>query len=123
MVAVVLIDYAVPMNTMYMSEISGRKKKLENNDYFVNTINLNMAKEYKRKTNRTAPPTDVLLRAVQEVKNNDVSIRQAAKQFDVNYRTLARFCEKVSQDELASGKTDRIFGLKNAGKFFLPPKN
>lgn len=43
MVAVVLIDYAVPMNTMYMSEISGRKKKLENNDYFVNTINLNVS--------------------------------------------------------------------------------
>ncbi|KAK4878320.1 hypothetical protein RN001_010826 [Aquatica leii] len=63
-----------------------------------------MVRTYKRKTDRTTPSSDVLLRAARAVKDNDhpISIKQAAKDFNVHYRTLARYCQKTTNKELAN---------------------
>lgn len=75
---------------------------------------------YKRKTNRNTPPEDVLLRAAQAVKNNDqpISIRKAAEEYNIHYRTLARFCKKVTDEDLASGSSTVQMGYKKIRQVF-----
>lgn len=56
-----------------------------------------MVRNFKRKTENGKVPPDVLLRAARLVKLNGSSIRRAAQDFKVNYRTLARYCKKKSR--------------------------
>lgn len=56
-----------------------------------------MVRNFKRKTENGKVPPDVLLRAARLVKLNGSSIRRAAQDFKVNYRTLARYCKKNSR--------------------------
>ena len=44
---------------------------------------------------------DLLLRAAREVKLKNKSIRIVAKEFNIPHWTLARFCSKVTQYEIA----------------------
>nr|XP_047138897.1 uncharacterized protein LOC124814861 [Hydra vulgaris] len=54
-----------------------------------------MVRNFKRKTNRGYTSGDVIMCAVKDVKINNISIRSAAKNHGINYRTLARYCKKI----------------------------
>lgn len=81
-----------------------------------------MVRNYKKKTDRTAPPTDILLRAAKAVKdeNHPLSLRKAAADFGLHYRTLQRFCKKVSDEELASNHSSVVMGYKKHRQIFSP---
>ena len=49
----------------------------------------------QRKTNRGYTSGDVIMCAVKDVKINNISIRSAAKNHGINYRTLASYCKKI----------------------------
>lgn len=59
-----------------------------------------MVRNFTKKTNRGEVTSDVMLRAARYVFRDHKSIRQAAKEFNINYRTLARYCKKFPPAEL-----------------------
>ena len=71
----------------------------------------NVMRNFKKKTDRGQTPADVILRAARSVKNNGQSIRSAAVEFGVNYRTLARYCQKVSVEDLTGTHTVPLFSV------------
>lgn len=63
-----------------------------------------MVRKYKRLTERGNFTKETIRRAVLQVKNEHVSVRQAAKNFDLNYKTLGRYCKKLSKDKANQGE-------------------
>ena len=59
-----------------------------------------MVRNFQKKTEKGQASSNVLLRAARLVKLNGSSIRKAAADFNVNYRTLARYCKKIPESEL-----------------------
>lgn len=57
-------------------------------------------RNYKKKTTRGTTPTDVMARAVKMVKAEGRSIRSVAKDFDIPFRTLARYCQKANHSPI-----------------------
>jgi len=68
-------------------------------------------KHFKWKTDRGSTPPDVMLQAARQVKNNGQSIRKVASEFNINYKTLAIYCEKVSDADLTGSNTVPIFSV------------
>lgn len=57
-------------------------------------------RNYKRKTDRGKTPPDVMLRAARTVKWGKRSILSVAKEFNIPERTLNKFCELVTDEEI-----------------------
>lgn len=64
-----------------------------------------MVRHYKRKTDRASAPDDVKLLAVRHVKILGKSLRSTARLFNMDYRTLSRYCKKIPLNELVDEAT------------------
>lgn len=64
-----------------------------------------MVRTYKRFTDRAKTPPDVILRAARMVKNEKRSIRSVAQDFNIPFKTLARYCSRLTKDDLLSSPT------------------
>lgn len=64
-----------------------------------------MVRHYKRKTDRASAPDDVKLLAVRYVKILGKSLRSTARLFNMDYRTLSRYCKKIPMHEIVDEAT------------------
>lgn len=61
-----------------------------------------MVRTYKRKTDRASTPPNVMLRAANRVKQEHKSITGVAREFPIPFPTLARYCKRVTDEDLIS---------------------
>lgn len=64
-----------------------------------------MVRHYIRKTDRGSTPDDVKILAVRQVKIMGQSVRSTARLFNMDYRTLSRYCKKISINDLVGEAT------------------
>jgi hypothetical protein len=55
---------------------------------------------YKRRTDRGSTRPEVILQAVKAVRKHGKSIRNTAKDFDIPFRSLTRYCKKATEDDI-----------------------
>jgi len=70
---------------------------------YIRFININkfINHSYKneRERHRNKTPPDIILKAVRAMKLRNLSIRQAASEFNMNYRILSRYYKKISEED------------------------
>lgn len=69
---------------------------------------------YKRKTTRGLTPPDVMTEAAKLVNKGERSCRSVAKDYEIDYSTLSRYCRKLKN----SGSDNISVGYARAGRVF-----
>jgi len=54
-----------------------------------------MIQKQEKKTEKGKTPPDIILKAVRAVKIHNLSIWQAALEFNMDYCALSRYCKKI----------------------------
>ncbi|KAJ8950032.1 hypothetical protein NQ314_008038 [Rhamnusium bicolor] len=75
-----------------------------------------MVRQWIRKTTRASTPSDIILRAVREVKIDKKSIRSTAAKYEIPFRSLARYCSKIPEPELNKAESNFQFGYQQNRK-------
>ena len=71
-----------------------------------------MVRTYKKKTDRGKNGTpEIVLQAIRRVKMGNASIRKAADEFGLNYRTLSRYCKKATDVDMHRETTVPVFSI------------
>lgn len=65
-----------------------------------------MVRNYKRSTERAKTRRELIIQAVRQVKYNRITLVQTSEDFDIPLRSLARYCKKISYEELEKIETD-----------------
>uniref|UniRef100_A0A667XLM7 HTH CENPB-type domain-containing protein n=1 Tax=Myripristis murdjan TaxID=586833 RepID=A0A667XLM7_9TELE len=76
-----------------------------------------MVRTYVRKTERGRFAADTVLAAVRQVKLENKSIRSTAKDFNIPFRTLTRYCQKMSPEQI-EGKKEVCVGYQKSQQIF-----
>ncbi|KAG5898634.1 hypothetical protein JTB14_021008 [Gonioctena quinquepunctata] len=69
-----------------------------------------MVRNPKRKSTRASQPHEIVLRAIKEVKQEKRSIRATAAKYDIPFRSLARYCSQISDEELDTVESEKLIG-------------
>ena len=59
-----------------------------------------MPRNFLRKTQRSSVKSDVMLRAVHQVRFDNKSVQGTARDFGINYQTLLRYCNKLTDVQI-----------------------
>lgn len=68
-----------------------------------------MVRNYKRSTERAAATPTIILQAVKQVKYDRVTLTKTSEDFGIPVRTLARYCQKLSYEELEKMEIDTSY--------------
>ena len=72
-----------------------------------------MIRSRKRKTTRGETPPDVMLLAVKEVLEGQLSVRAVGRKYDIDHATLLLYCNKYKSARLQSTSSDEADVLQN----------
>lgn len=79
-----------------------------------------MVRNPKRKSSRASQPHDIVLRAIKEVRQEKRSIRATAMKYDIPFRSLARYCAKISDDKLNDAhEFEKLIGYQPNRKVYF----
>ena len=76
-----------------------------------------MVRTFVRKSERGRTTADNMLAAVRQVKLQNKTIRSTAKDFKIPFRTLTRYCSKMTPDQI-EGKEHLSIGYKRNRQLF-----
>ena len=67
-----------------------------------------MVRSRKRKTTRGGTPSAVMLSAVKEALEGQLSVRAVGRKYDIDHATLIRYCNKYKYTELQSTSSGEV---------------
>ena len=76
-----------------------------------------MPRNFLRKTQRSSVKSDVMLRAVHQVRFDNKSVRGTARDFGINYQMLLRYCNKSTDVQITGHHGE---GYRKNRQIFMP---
>lgn len=75
-------------------------------------IAITMVRSRKRKTTRGETPPAVMLSAVKEALEGQLSVRAVGRKYDIDHAILLRYCNKYKSTQLQSTSSGEVMFLR-----------